>query len=252
LTSLDIHIRLFAGISELVGETEWNAHVPENANIETIRTLLIDRWPALKGHIDVCFFAINEQYATLEKKVCSGDRVAIIPPVSGGSPLAKQEERFLITTEPLSADAVLRLVANPATGAVLTFVGTVREFTAGKRTVYLSYQAYEQMAIQLMRQIGAEIEQQWPGASVAIAHRIGELAIEELSVVIAVATPHRPAAFEAGRYAIERLKQIVPIWKKEVWEDGSEWIGGQSGPWNPTMPLSARNMNGGHTDNEGE
>lgn len=137
------------------------------------------------------------------------------------------EENFVITEEPLQIEQVVNKVKHPHAGAISTFIGTVRELTRGKRTLYLHYEAYVSMAQKQLRQIGEEIINKWPEARVAISHRIGRLDISDLAVVIAVSTPHRADAFEAARYAIERIKQIVPIWKKEYWEDGEAWIGDQ-------------------------
>ncbi|MEX2104099.1 MAG: molybdenum cofactor biosynthesis protein MoaE, partial [Bacilli bacterium] len=116
---------------------------------------------------------------------------------------------------------------HPHAGAINTFIGTVRELTKGKRTLYLEYEAYESMAEKKLRQIGKEIAEQWPDTRVAITHRVGRLEITDVAVVIAVSTPHRTDSYEASRYAIERIKEIVPIWKKEHWEDGDSWIGNQ-------------------------
>lgn len=134
---------------------------------------------------------------------------------------------FEIVNEPISIEAITKKVIRNEAGAVTTFVGTVREFTHGKRTLSLEYQAYEKMAVKMLEQIGKEINEKWKGAKVAITHRVGKLAISEIAVVIAVSTPHRKDAYEANEYAIERIKQIVPIWKKEIWEDGESWIGDQ-------------------------
>lgn len=134
---------------------------------------------------------------------------------------------FEIVNEPISIEAITKKVIRNEAGAVTTFVGTVREFTHGKRTLSLEYQAYEKMAVKMLEQIGKEINQKWKDAKVAITHRVGKLAISEIAVVIAVSTPHRKDAYEANEYAIERIKQIVPIWKKEIWEDGESWIGDQ-------------------------
>lgn len=134
---------------------------------------------------------------------------------------------FWITDQPLEVNDCIQKVIRPEAGAIATFIGIAREFTRGKRTLYLEYDAYVPMAEKQLAKIGAEIEKKWPGAKVAIAHRIGRLDISEIAVVIAVSTPHRDAAFAASRYAIERIKEIVPIWKKEFWEDGSQWIGDQ-------------------------
>ncbi|MCR8981726.1 molybdenum cofactor biosynthesis protein MoaE [Brevibacillus laterosporus] len=158
----------------------------------------------------------------------------MLPPVSGG-----EEPRFVITEAPLSVEPLIKLVSHRNCGAILTFIGTVREMTQGQRTVYLSYEAYIPMGIEKLKQVESEIHERWENIRVAIHHRIGDLQIEEIAVVIAVSSPHRNDSFEAGRYAIERLKQIVPIWKKEIWEDGNEWKGHQLGPWNPTTDLDS-------------
>ena len=135
---------------------------------------------------------------------------------------------FLITEEPLSTAEVEAAVAWPGAGAVVTFQGIVRDNNLGKSVNYLEYEAYPPMAERVMAQIGAEVEERWTGARVAMTHRIGRLAIGEPSVIIAVATPHRADAFTACHYAIDRLKEIVPVWKKEVWEGGEYWIEGST------------------------
>jgi molybdopterin synthase catalytic subunit len=137
------------------------------------------------------------------------------------------EKLFLITKEPLNIEEITNKVVRAEAGAITTFTGTVREFTKGKRTLYLEYDAYIPMAEKKLAQIGEEISEKWPDAKTAISHRIGRLEISEIAVVIAVSTPHRKDAYEANEYAIERIKQIVPIWKKEHWEDGELWIGDQ-------------------------
>jgi molybdopterin synthase catalytic subunit len=134
---------------------------------------------------------------------------------------------FTITQVPISIEEVVKKVIRPEAGAVTTFIGTVREFTNGKRTLFLQYEAYVSMAEKKLEQIGKEIAEKWPDAKVAITHRIGKLDISDIAVVIAVSTPHRKDAYEANQYAIERIKQIVPIWKKEHWENGEEWVGNQ-------------------------
>ena len=131
---------------------------------------------------------------------------------------------FEVTAEELSADDVIARLADPANGAVVTFVGVVRDNTDGRKVLYLEYEAYPEMAEDTLRQIGAEIQERWKSIrQVAIVHRVGRLGIGEASVVIALSAGHRPEMFDALHYAIDRLKEIVPIWKKEVWADGSEW-----------------------------
>ncbi|MEK3798741.1 molybdenum cofactor biosynthesis protein MoaE [Peribacillus sp. FSL H8-0477] len=134
---------------------------------------------------------------------------------------------FELSKEPIDIQSVIDKVVSRNAGAVTTFIGTVREMTKGKKTLFLIYDAYEAMAVKKLEQIGAEISERWPDATTAITHRTGKLEITDIAVVIAVSTPHRNDAYEANRYAIERIKEIVPIWKKEHWEDGEKWIGNQ-------------------------
>jgi molybdopterin synthase catalytic subunit len=134
---------------------------------------------------------------------------------------------FEISKEPINIQEIIDKVVQREAGAITTFIGTVRELTHGKKTLYLIYDAYESMAVKKLEQIGQEIEEKWEGAKVAITHRVGRLDITDVAVVIAVSTPHRADAYEANRYAIERIKEIVPIWKKEHWENGQEWVGNQ-------------------------
>lgn len=134
---------------------------------------------------------------------------------------------YEISKEPIIIQEVVDKVVQREAGAINTFIGTVRELTYGKKTLYLIYEAYESMAVKKLQQIGDEIKNRWHGAEVAITHRVGKLDITDIAVVIAVSTPHRADSYEANRYAIERIKEIVPIWKKEHWEDGQEWVGNQ-------------------------
>ncbi|CQR46565.1 Molybdopterin synthase catalytic subunit [Paraliobacillus sp. PM-2] len=134
---------------------------------------------------------------------------------------------FTIVEQPIAINELIDKVTRPEAGAITTFIGTVREWTKGKRTVFLQYQAYVPMAIKMFEQIGKEIDEIWPNTKVAISHRIGRLEISDVAVAIAVSSPHREAAYQANQYAIERIKQMVPIWKKEHWENGETWIGDQ-------------------------
>ncbi|MEH7095920.1 molybdenum cofactor biosynthesis protein MoaE [Neobacillus vireti] len=134
---------------------------------------------------------------------------------------------YEISKEPIDIQAVIDKVVQREAGAITTFIGTVRELTKGKKTLFLIYDAYEAMAVKKLEQIGREIEERWEGSKAAITHRVGRLDITDVAVVIAVSTPHRADAYEANRYAIERIKEIVPIWKKEHWEDGEAWMGNQ-------------------------
>ncbi|MDF2628127.1 MAG: molybdopterin converting factor [Symbiobacteriaceae bacterium] len=222
-----VTIRLFAAAADAVGsrqlEGEW-----AGLTVSQLLERLAEEHPRLARILPSMATAVNREYAEADRVLQEGDELALIPPVSGGS--AEARPLFEVTSEPLSADEVSARVTNPYSGATLVFVGTVREWTKGKRTILLEYEAYPEMAVEQMKIIGREIEERWPGARTAIVHRVGRLAVTEPSVIIAVATPHRADSFDACRHAIERLKQIVPVWKKEVWEDGEEWVGSQLGP----------------------
>jgi molybdopterin synthase catalytic subunit len=167
--------------------------------------------------------ARNRDYVGLDEPLADGDEVALIPPVSGGA-LVDSFADLLVTAEPLSVDAAMRRVRDPAMGGVCVFVGTVRRENRGKRVVRLDYEAYPEMAEAKMAEIAREAGRRWGPLRVAMHHRIGRLDIGDDAVVIAVAAPHRAEAFAACRFAIDRLKEIVPIWKKEHTDDGAVWI----------------------------
>lgn len=236
-------IKLFAGLQERFGRSELTMEATQEAlTVKELKTMLAAAFPEHASLLAISFVARNHAYAPDDRLLRANDELALLPPVSGGEeePVAFEilpDDRYEITSEPIIADDVLRKVIVKKHGASIAFVGTTREWTEGQRTVHLEYEAYEPMAVAMMRQIGEEIGTKWPGAHCAISHRIGAVGLAETSVVIAVSAPHRESCYEASRYAIERLKQIVPIWKKEIWEDGSEWKGHQKGPWDPTVPL---------------
>jgi len=240
-------IKLFAGLPERLGMNILEMELPAaELTVANLKQAIAEACPEHDAIISISFIARNHSYSADDQIVSCQDELALLPPVSGGeefihhnkSDKSSTIERYRITTKPITSDEVLEQVISPDNGASIAFVGTTREWTHGKRTVMLEYEAYEPMAIATMRQIGDELTERWPGTLCAITHRIGVVELAEISVVIAVSAPHRESCYEASRYAIERLKQIVPIWKKEIWEDGSEWKGHQLGPWNPINPLS--------------
>jgi len=236
-------IYLFAGLAQRLGTRQLEAdYAEERMTAAELKRRLAAAYPAEADLIEVSFVARNQAFAADEAELRPEDELALLPPVSGGSgdrigPEQAIAERYAITTLPLSAADVLALVQDPDHGAALLFAGTTRGLTAGQRTVTLEYEAYEPMALAALRKIGEEIGERWPGTLCAIHHRIGPVGVGETSVLIAVSSPHRAAGYEASRYAIERLKQTVPIWKREVYEDGSEWKGHQTGPWDPLAPI---------------
>ncbi|PZN12639.1 MAG: molybdopterin converting factor subunit 1 [Bacillota bacterium] len=226
-TGATVRVRLFAAVAERWGERELQLAVPPGATAATVVEYLRARRPEMAQLLDACRLAVNGRYAEPGQPVRGGDEVALIPPVSGGAPERREGGgRFFVTDRPLSLDELFRHVARPEHGAVVLFVGITRRFTGDRETRYLEYEAYAEMAAGELARIGAEAEERWPGARLAIGHRVGRVDIGEASVVIAAAAPHRPDAFAAARYAIEELKRRAPIWKKEHYVDGSvEWVG---------------------------
>ena len=216
---MTVRVRVFASVREILGRAEVVVEVPEGATAGSVLDRLIADYPTLRGLAPVLRLAVNQEYAEGSRALAVGDEVAVLPPVSGGADL------YEVTVERLALARLVEAVSRNTSGAVASFLGVVREFARGRQVHYLEYDAYPEMATATMRQIGAEIRARWPVDGIAIVHRTGRLAIGEASVAIAVASAHRHEALQACAYAIERLKEIVPIWKREVWTDGAEWIG---------------------------
>src|SRR3954449_263789 len=207
---MPVTVRLFAGLRERAG---WSRR--ELEGLERVA----DVWPALELGEEPggLLYAVNREYAEPEQELRDGDEVALIPPVSGGA--------FRVTEEPLSLDAVVAEVADERAGGIATFTGTVRRQSRGRVVTHLDYEAYAEMAEDVMEKLAAGLQERHELCAVAIHHRVGRLEIGEASVVIAVSAPHRQAALDACREAIDTLKETVPLWKKEVYEGGEEWIG---------------------------
>jgi molybdopterin synthase catalytic subunit/molybdopterin converting factor small subunit len=206
---MSVRVRLFAGLRERAG---WSAREVDAKTVADVwRTLELGDEP------DGLLYAVNKQYATRDLELKDGDEVALIPPVSGGA--------FLLSDQPLSLDRIVDEVRDERAGAIATFTGTTRIESRGRHVQHLDYEAYEGMAEQVMAEISADLERRYDLCAIAIHHRIGRVSIGETSVVIAVSAPHRQDALSACKDAIDELKQRVPLWKKEVYEGGEEWIG---------------------------
>jgi molybdopterin synthase catalytic subunit len=214
-----VRVLYFAVVRERLGRDSEDIDLGAGATAADLLAELERRHPVLAGLRGALKVAVNEEFAPLERRLDDGDVVALIPPVAGGAGL------FRVTDEPLRLDEVVRAVASEEHGGIATFTGVVRRHSHGKRIVRLEYEAYRPMAERALAEIGAQLATEMPGVRVAIVHRIGKLAVGEEAVVIATSAPHRAAAFDACRAAIDRLKQSVPIWKKEIAEDGEEWVG---------------------------
>jgi MoaE-MoaD fusion protein len=219
---MDVDVRFFAIIREIVGRAAERRQLAEGATAGDLFDELAREYPRLEHMRPVTMLMVNKAYVTQDHVLHHGDEMALIPPVSGGG-----QPRFRVQSEALDPRFTESLVAHPGAGAIATFIGTVRDHGRGRAVTHLEYEAYAPAAELTMSQIGDEIQERWGIDQVAIVHRVGSLAVGEASVVISVASAHRDAAFEACRYAIERIKEIVPIWKKEHYADGAAWLGSE-------------------------
>jgi molybdopterin synthase catalytic subunit len=205
-----VTVRLFAGLRERAG---WSRRELDGVGTVADVWAELDLGPEPQGLL----YAVNKEYAPPERELADGDEVALIPPVSGGS--------FRLSEEPLSLDAVVDEVRNEEAGAIATFVGTTRVHSRGRTVERLEYEAYPGMAEKVMSEIADGLKERYDLTEIAIHHRTGVVAIGEPSVVIAVSARHRQDALSACRDAIDTLKEQVPLWKKEIYEGGEEWIG---------------------------
>jgi molybdopterin synthase catalytic subunit len=220
--SIQITALLFGQAREWVGSSTLDLTLETPATVESAFTVLKAQHPRLAEMQRSLLFAVNEEYASPSQPLSDGDRLAVLPPVSGGE--AAGGDIFEITREPIDIAGLRARLLEGDSGAVVIFDGVARNNTKGHRTLYLEYEGYEPMALRTMEQIGREVQDRWPINRVGIIHRLGRIDITESSVVIVVTSAHRKIAFEACHYAIDRLKKIVPIWKKEYFEDGAVWV----------------------------
>ncbi len=223
-------VRLFARLSELAGTRETEVEMGEGLTAGEVYALLCRRYPALAGLDGSLMYSVNAEYVPPDHPLRDGDEIALIPPVSGGSPVRPEpvEGLFEVTAGPLDPARLVEQVRRDEAGAVALFYGVVRDHNMGRRVLYLEYDAYPEMATKVMLQIAEEIRARWPVTGIAIQHRTGRLEVGETSLLVAVSSPHRKEAFEACHALVDRFKEVVPIWKKEVWEGGEEWIEGEA------------------------
>jgi len=226
MNDVSIKVKFFGQCRELARTSDWSLRVPAQSTVQAALEVVSRCFTELSKLSPRLLVAVNEEYATPEQILNDGDILAIFPPVSGG----QSEDIFELTHRPLDRRELVDRLLRGAAGAVVTFEGVVREHNQGRRVLYLEYEAYEEMAVKTLQQIGQEIHERWPIDRIGILHRLGRLNVGESSVIIAVTSAHRAAAFEACQYAINRLKKLVPLWKREYFENGGVWVEGEMTP----------------------
>ncbi|HEX5705329.1 MAG TPA: molybdenum cofactor biosynthesis protein MoaE [Pyrinomonadaceae bacterium] len=236
---IKVRVLFFGAARDAVGKEQIEVELESPSNAGEARAQLLSLHPSLQRFGQSLLLAVNQQYAQSDREISEGDELAVFPPVSGGSSGSESilpasssapPDFFELTTDPIDVGAVARRVVLPQCGATVTLDGYAREWTKGRRTLHLVYEAYEPMALSEMERLGKQVHEKFDIAHIGIVHRTGRLEIGETSVVISVSAPHRRAAFEACDWAIRELKRTVPIWKKEVFADGEVWVEGEGAP----------------------
>jgi molybdopterin converting factor subunit 1 len=252
-----VRVLFFGAARDAVGQTEVDVNLKGNSTAANAFEQVLEKFPKLRRFGRSLLFAVNQEYASADREVKDGDELAVFPPVSGGSGVDAETQRhgdaetetagghlpastlkateaerethdfFELTTEAIDVGAVARRVVLPECGATVTLDGYAREWTKGRQTLHLIYEAYAPMAQRELQRLGREAHERFEIAHIGIVHRTGRLEIGETSVVIAISAPHRRTAFEACEWAIRELKRTVPIWKKEVFADGEVWVEGE-------------------------
>jgi|SRR5882672_658635 len=223
---MQVRVLFFGILKDLAGKSSDVLDLPDGALVRDVLSHYIADIPKMRESTASLAVAVNQEYAGPETKLRSDDEVAILPPVSGGS----AGGRATIVRDRIDAQGVLDRIKRSEDGAAVVFEGVVRNHTRGRRTLYLNYEAYEEMALRQMEGLAEQALQQFQVREVALVHRLGRLEIGETSVLIVVASAHRAAAFDACRWLIDTLKRTVPIWKKEYFEDGAVWADGEPFP----------------------
>lgn len=231
--SVRVQVLFFGAARDAAGHEQIEMELAGATRAAEAFEKVLTLYPGLRRFGRSLLFAVNQEYANPEREIQDRDELAVFPPVSGGAgpaenvDAASPHDFFELTTDPIDVASVARRVVLPECGATVTLDGYAREWTRGRRTLYLIYEAYAPMALSEMQRLGREAHQQFEIAHLGIVHRTGRLEIGETSVVIAVSAPHRRAAFAACEWAIRELKRTVPIWKKEVFQDGEVWVEGE-------------------------
>ncbi len=223
---MEVRVRLFASLREAAGVAEVSVSVPPDTLVSALLDEVRRQHPSLADRCDGVVVALNQEYVDQSTPIAEGDEIALIPPVSGGAVSGAEGVHVGVTRDPLDAKDIASAMRAPSIGAVATFEGIVRDNNLGRTVLFLEYEAYGEMAEHVLRRIGRETLEDFDIGEIALWHRTGRLEIGETSLVVVVASPHRRAAFAACLEAVEKVKALVPVWKREVWDGGSEWLRG--------------------------
>jgi MoaE-MoaD fusion protein len=236
---VQVRVLFFGMLREIAGGAEQRLSVADGARLADLLSDCEKKWPKLADYLPATATAVNQEFAAPDTRLNDGDEVALLPPVSGGSPSANQDEPFVrLQRERIVPHDIVPQHERPEDGAIVLFDGIVRNHSRSRETKYLEYEAYEPMALKQLRQLAGEARQKFAIRNVALVHRLGRLEVGESSVLIAVYSAHRAAAFEACRWLIDTLKKTVPIWKKEHFADGAVWSDGE--PFPESIPTAGK------------
>lgn len=234
---MKIQVLFFGLLKDVCGRSGEGLELPDGAPVKAVFEHYARLFPRLEGMAKSTVLARNQEFASPDELLHEGDEVALLPPVSGGAPLHEIEDMeghfFTLTRDPIDPRAAEARLLQGIDGAVVTFHGVVRNNTRGRTTLRLEYECYEQMAIRKMAEIGREVAGQFAISRIALIHRLGIMEIGEASVLVVATAPHRRPAFDAALEGINRLKKLVPIWKKEFFADGEVWVEGE---WDENAP----------------
>ena len=238
--NMQVRVLFFGALRDLAGRSRDALTLPEGARLSDLLAHYEGTVPQLKDFLPAIAISVNQEYAAPGAALHDQDEVALLPPVSGG--LDESRSHVTLVRDRIATETVLAEIKQPKDGAVVVFEGIVRDHTRGRRTLYLDYEAYEPMARRKLEELAAAALEKFAVREVALVHRLGRLEHRETSVLIAVASAHRAAAFEACRWLIDTLKKTVPIWKKEYFEDGAVWADGE--PFPDDIPTATRTLAG--------
>jgi len=227
---MQVRVLFFGSLREMLGRSSDTVSLPDGTSLSELLDRYAAEKPELHRFLPSIALSVNQEYATTDVRLGDQDEIALLPPVSGGAPTDPDSSNCLIVRNKIDTAGFVEMLKQPEDGAVVVFEGIVRNHSRGRRTLYLEYEAYEEMALKQMNELAGSARAKFSIDHARIVHRLGRMEIGETSVLIVVASAHRSAAFDACRFLIDTLKKTVPIWKKEFFADGAVWADGEPFP----------------------